>query len=149
MDSFVCVFLQQYLEWNNLLIDYMENYRALPAALNFPMCQTQDVCSLNCPDGIFFFPLASSEKGFHCSVPGGASSSYLQQSASTALAVSKGKYNTGVAQHHLGVTDFPSSLPFSQARTAQSCSLSCLAFSRRGNCFGMQVTTRLEQGCAS
>lgn len=43
---------------------------------------------------------------------------------STALAVSKGKYNTGVAQHCLGVTDFPFSLPFSQARTAQSSFLS-------------------------
>lgn len=79
MISFVCVFLQQYLGWNSSLTDYMENYRVLPVALNSLMCHTQHACSLNCPDGVIFFPLTSSEKGFHCSIPGGASSSYLQQ----------------------------------------------------------------------
>lgn len=77
MGSFACVFLQQYLGWNSSLTDYMENYRVLQ--VNSLMCQTQHACNLNCPDGVIFFPLATNEKGFHCSIPGRASSSYLQQ----------------------------------------------------------------------
>lgn len=149
MGSFVCVFLQQCIGWNSSVIDYMENYRALPAALNSLMCQTQDACSLNYPNGIFFSLWPLSEKGFHCSIPGGDGSSYLQQRCQHCPGSSQGKVQYWSCSTPPCVTHFPSSLPFSQARTAQSWFLSCLAFSRRGNCFGMQVTPRAEQGCTS